>query len=115
MAEHPIYPGDASMPMTERPCAARDDEGSCEDAARQIGVTPGSSWTTGPAAGRFGWVCSAHFNVLTEKYDPERHAADLAQLAREGREFWRDYGIESGETPRVSHQELARESLNSDT
>jgi hypothetical protein len=118
MAEHPIYLSDPSLIASlgiKRPCAAPADEvGSCADAARTIGVHPESTWTS-PNRGAYGWVCSAHERVLTEKYQPERIEAMRAQLASEGREFWDTYGEESGETPHLSRRTAELDSLNSDT
>ena len=114
MTEHPIYPGDESIHHTTRPCAApTEDVGSCEAAARQIGVNPQSTWTK-PSWGPYGWVCAAHERVLTETYQPEQIAAMQAQLAAEGRAFWDTYGEETGEVPRISRQQRALDSLNSD-
>ena len=114
MATHPIYPGDDSVKCWKRPCAAPADEvGTCEAAARQIGVAPQSTWTE-PSWGTYGWVCSAHTRVLDERYAPELIAASGAQLAAEGREFFATYGEESGEMPRLSQRTLALDSLNSD-
>lgn len=114
MTMHPIYKGDLSINWMSRPCAAAADEGSCEDVARQLGVNPQSGWTR-PASGRFGWVCDAHHNAMTARYDPEYNAAQRAQLAAEGREFWQDYGLETGEVPRLSRRMAELDSLNSDT
>jgi hypothetical protein len=114
MTDHPIYLADLSVNMLVRPCAANPAEGSCEDAARQIGVDPQSPWTS-PHSGTYGWACSAHEHVMLAKYQPERKAALDAQLEQEGREFWDTYGEESSETPHISRRRRALDSLNSDT
>lgn len=111
--QHPVYVGDAAIVWYERPCAAGAEEGTCEDAARQLQVDPKSEWTRANA-GRFGWVCTAHHNVMTRKYDPQLSAAYDAQLRAEGRAFWDSYGEESGEVPRARHADLERDSLNRD-